>query len=552
MTDLAEKYRPLPHSDLTLPPSAERMDENDLSKPLTVIVTLRTAPGSQPDLDDDALPSMAKREDFMPLDALVRQYGASSEDIQEVEEFADRFGLKSGSFNVTVAQKPEAIETGGRIILLSGTMAAFEAAFRIELFWGRNESGDSFLCRRGPLFVPQSLAQIVEGVFGLDERPLGEPALKTKKAGGVQDAPTPRQVAEYYQFPLPASSPPQPSRIAIMEFGGGYSRADIDAYFTEAGLPLLPPIVDIGVLGASNAPGSNVMYDQEVTLDINVLGSVVEGAEIFVVFAPRTEAGWIAAIAAAVYDPRIQPAVISISWGMAELQSANGFDWTEGAMLTLGRLFQGAGCLGITVLASAGDTGSWCKISDLRAHVLYPSSDPHVLSCGGTYIRNFGTSGSTEVTWTSTGGGVSAFFALPRWQAALNMPMSVNDGAINRGVPDVAGFAAPGCIFIYTPPSGVSEYFWAAGTSITAPLYAGLVALINQEKTGLAGTEMRLGFANPAIYEAAARSNPPFRDIADRRTNNFNGAPGYASTEEWDACTGLGVINGRALLDALP
>jgi len=237
---------------------------------------------------------------------------------------------------------------------------------------------------------------------------------------------------------------------------------------------------------------------------------------------------------------------------MAELQSANGFDWTEGAMLTLSRLFRGAACLGITVLASAGDTGSWCRISDLRAHVLYPSSDPHVLSCGGTYIRNFGASDSTEVTWTSTGGGISAFFALPRWQAALDMPMSVNDGAINRGVPDVAGYAAPGCIFIYRPPSDVPEYFRAAGTSITAPLYAGLVALINQEKTDRAGTEMRLGFANPAIYEAAARPKPPIRDIADRRTNSFNGAPGYASTAEWDACTGLGVINGRTLLAALP
>ena len=81
---------------------------------------------------------MAKLEDFMPLDALVRQYGASSEGVREVEEFADRFELKPGSFNVTVADKPEAIETGGRIILLSGTVAAFETAFRTELFWGRN------------------------------------------------------------------------------------------------------------------------------------------------------------------------------------------------------------------------------------------------------------------------------------------------------------------------------------------------------------------------------------------------------------------------------
>ena len=129
MTDMAEEYRALPHSDLALPPSAERMDENDRSKPLTVIVTLRPAPGSQPDPDDDAPPSMAKLEDFMPLDALVRQYGASSEGVREVEEFADRFGLKPGSFNVTVADKPEAIETGGRIILLSGTVAAFETAF---------------------------------------------------------------------------------------------------------------------------------------------------------------------------------------------------------------------------------------------------------------------------------------------------------------------------------------------------------------------------------------------------------------------------------------
>jgi kumamolisin len=122
----------------------------------------------------------------------------------------------------------------------------------------------------------------------------------------------------------------------------------------------------------------------------------------------------------------------------------------------------------------------------------------------------------------ATGGGVSSVFALPAWQANSNVP-APSTGAGGRGVPDVAGDADPTTGYTIRVDG---QTFVIGGTSAVAPLWAGLIAVANQQF----GTTV--GFIHPAIYVAKAAS--AFHDITQGNNGAFSAGPG------WDACTGLG------------
>jgi len=133
----------------------------------------------------------------------------------------------------------------------------------------------------------------------------------------------------------------------------------------------------------------------------------------------------------------------------------------------------------------------------------------------------------------ATGGGVSNFFALPSWQANAKVPAPSGKTG-GRGVPDVAGNADPttGYQVRYDGSPTV-----LGGTSAVAPLWAGLVAIANQQL----GTQV--GYLNPIIYTAKPAAT--FNDITVGNNGAFSAGPG------WDACTGLGSPNAAKLIPLL-
>jgi kumamolisin len=455
-------------------------------------------------------------------------------------------------------------------VIASGKVGQINEAFAVEL--GRYEvetpkeerkrmQGNRRRTKREPevyrgyegdVHLPSDVAPVVEGVFGLDNRRMARRAMPIVPLPVITPL-TPPQVAELYDFPKPPHHIGKET-IGLLEFSDpdpvigtcGYLPSDINAYFTTAlGIGpgfVTPTLTDIGVNGATNTPGGP--DDAEVTLDIEVSGSVAQGAHIAVYFTTWDENGWVLALKRAVHplpgEPR--PSVLSISWDWAEFDSIGHLAWTAAAMAAVSATFQEAAMFGMTVLVASGDDGSNCQLYDSKAHVYYPESDPWVISCGGTTIGNVAGLSFTEVTWTDngiTGGGISDFFDLPRWQRHAHVPLSVNPGhRKGRGVPDVAGYANGYQIVL----GGVSSGPWW-GTSETAPLYAALIAIIN------ARLDERVGYLNPTLY--SHRAAGVFRDIADGRTNATGGAPGYVSVPGWDACTGLGSIRGQALLKLL-
>jgi len=256
-------------------------------------------------------------------------------------------------------------------------------------------------------------------------------------------------------------------------------------------------------------------------LDIEVAGSVAPGAKVAVYFTPNTDQGFIDAITTAVHDATNKPSAISISWGGPEST------WTQQSLTALDAACQSAAALGITITVAAGDDGSTDGLTG--NNVDFPASSPHVLACGGTKLDANGATIVSEVVWNelankegATGGGVSTVFALPTWQSNANVPApSTSTGG--RGVPDVAGDADPTTGYTIRVDS---ETTVIGGTSAVAPLWAGLVAVANQQL----GTQV--GFIQPAIYAAKAVS--AFNDI----TQGNNGA--FSAGSGWDACAGLG------------
>ena len=227
-------------------------------------------------------------------------------------------------------------------------------------------------------------------------------------------------------------------------------------------------------------------------LDIEVAAAIAPKATIAVYFAPNTNQGFLDAITTAVHDSVNKPSVISISWGSAES------NWTAQAMTQFDKAFQAAASMGVTVCCASGDNGSADGVSDGKAHVDFPASSPFALGCGGTKLTVSGTSISSEIVWnenaksSATGGGVSGFFALPAYQKNAKVPV------VGRRpqAPAVAFPMSPA-----TPTRTAATGFASTasrcvigGTSAVAPLWAGLIALMNQ-KLG-----KPVGYLNPLLY----------------------------------------------------
>jgi kumamolisin len=285
----------------------------------------------------------------------------------------------------------------------------------------------------------------------------------------------------------------------------------------------------VSVDGGANAPTNPSGADGEVALDIEVAGAIAPGAKIAVYFATNTDQGFVDAITTAVHDTTNNPSVISISWGGPES------GWPQSSLTAMDDACQSAGAIGVTITVASGDNGSSDGASG--NNVDFPASSPYVLGCGGTKLTGSGTKITSEVVWDdgsqggATGGGVSVDFPLPDWQAKAGVPKSSSSSG-GRGVPDVAGDASPETGYNILV-DGQQEV--VGGTSAVAPLWAGLIALINQQRGKPAG------FVNPSLYAAPTA----FHDITSGNNGAFSAGPG------WDACTGLGSPDGAKIAAAL-
>lgn len=466
-----------------------------------------------------ALPPAESADRNLSHNDFARTFGADPAHVDKIRQFARENNLQ------TLERGDEAMR---RTVTVAGTAGAIEKAFSVELTEFEYEEG-SYRGYTGNLQMPEDYGSFVAGVFGLDDRPVAQPHFRyrgTNHAFGTRASTityNPAQVTKLYNFPLDANGAGQ--TIGLIELGGGYRPSDLRDYFQAIGLQA-PEVKCISVNNGHNRPSMPQSADGEVMLDIEIAGAVAPGAKFAVYFAPNTSRGFQDALSTAIHDQLNRISVLCICWGSAEA------NWTAQAMENFDQVAQEAALLGITITVAAGDNGSSDGITDGKNHVDFPASCPHVLAVGGTRLVSTNGAITGEIVWNNgaggaTGGGYSSVFARPAWQSAVVTQT-------NRGVPDVAANSDPQTGYNILVDG---QHEVVGGTSAAAPLWAGLMVLLNQK------LNRRLGFVNPSLYNIDQQNG--CRDV----TLGNNGA--FSATYGWDPVGGLGSPMGNQLLQSL-
>lgn len=533
--------------------------------------------------------------------------------------FAERFGPSPSTIASVESQLQASgltvttVARDGLIIDFQAPASRVETAFRTGLERYRLANGSVGQARTAPVHVPETIAKDVTAVVGLDTtvrlrsssairaprsahgshaaaktatftHPAGSPTpcadatAAAEQLGGLTDD----QIANAYGvFGLyGAGDTGAGQHIAVYElepFATSDLRAFDTCYFgaTQAA-SMLGRVAVKGVDGGQTAgPGEG-----EAILDTQDVSALAPGASIDVYEAPNNTFGAFDEYAQIVNDDADQ--IVTTSWGLCEQAVQQG---SPGIQQAENLIFEQAAAQGQTVFSAAGDSGS----NDCNAlgatspvdpvlSVDDPSSQPYVVSAGGTTMDNASQPASEHVwndgaAWGAAGGGISQSWPMPTWQLAPRVPggaaTSSNSAAVTaaqsfegtnfcldanpagpveaacRQVPDVSANADEftGAITIYVAEFG--GWNTIGGTSSAAPLWAAMLADVNASATCQSNpaTQKGVGFLNPLLYSVA--SNPTayaasFNDIKVGNNDPFGDSNLFQATTGYDMASGLG------------
>jgi kumamolisin len=309
--------------------------------------------------------------------------------------------------------------------------------------------------------------------------------------------------------------------------------ADLAAFWKANGLSIKPSQVEKINVGNTQLPAP----EGEETLDVCWSGGLAEGATVRIYASGSLQFSALdKALDHIIADLPAIPGLrqVSVSLGLGETFMGG----PDGEVSAQNARFLKLAAAGVNVFVSTGDAGSnpdqtgHSATGPLQAE--YESTDPFVIAVGGTSLQ-LARDGSVaaETAWSAGGGGRSILFKRPIWQNAAGVPLGSD-----RLVPDVCAAADPNTgafLILHGKPLGIG------GTSWSAPMWAGICALINEarQKNG----QPFLPFLNPKIYPLAGGAG--FRDVVQGSNGAYAAAPGY------DLVTGLGAPNIAALIALL-
>lgn len=500
---------------------------------LAIGLPLRNQPALDLLLAQIADPASDHYHRYLSAQQFTDLFGPTTNDYQAVIDFANANGLA-----VTHTH-------GNRMIVeVAGAASDVEHAFTVTLrrYQHPKEKREFFASDTEPS-VPAGLS--VLDVTGLSSYARPQPKLRLNSNSSALPKAGSGPGGNYMGYDFRAAYVPGTTltgagqKIALVQFDG-YLASDIALYAQKAGLPsvALTNILLNGFSGLPTGSGGEV----EVSLDIEMVISMAPGLSQVLVyegdpynFNPNVVLNRIA------NDNAAQQ--VSCSWG-----------WTGGPNATSDQIFLQMALQGQSFFNASGDSDAFLsgQVDDPRDFG-FPSCSPYITQVGGTTLTTSGPGGFrvSEKVWNWGGGigssgGISDYYATPLWQVGFGT--ATNHGsATGRNIPDVA---LTGDNVYVIADNGV-DYPGTGGTSCAAPLWAGFMALVNQQ-AALNGRPPA-GFINPAIYALAknAAYASAFNDITNgnnawsRSPTNFFAVPGY------DLCTGLGTPNGTNLINAL-
>lgn len=517
-----DTYVALPGSQKRRHPTAERIADVTPSERTQILVRLHPSHGQSEFLNRgfaiiNAQWPYWERGQAPDAEARRSLFAADPASRAALTQFAEHFHLQIAWMNARAA-------------VLSGTLANLVTAFGLNpqmLGIYRHPNGTVYRGREGAIGLPTELQGHIRSVHGFDTRPVARPMFKRLPLGpdlqsvGEAQSPTPilsaNAVATAYQFPPRSNARAQ--TLAVGELGGGFTQVDITTYFSRVG-QAAPPVDAIDVAGGTNAPvGNPDSADGEVEPDIEI-GGVCAPNGIAALFAPNTDAGMIALLEAPL-DMSPVPDVFSLSWAGAE------GEYTQQSVDAIESILEEYAVAEISFLCAAGDAQG----------VNYPSSSPNGTGVCGTRLTLRNGQVASESVWNDpddgcTAGGYSSLFPRPGYQNGIV------DNEM-RGAADITGNASPATGY---PVVVDAQLIVEGGTSLITPEYASLICAINSY------LPRNLGFLNPTLYAIAQQ---PGQTAIRGITQGGNGQYSANPDGGWSPVTGLGALNGAALLAAL-
>ena len=473
-------------------------------------------------------PASTSYRQYLTPEQFTEQFGPTEQDYQKVIAFAERNGL-------TVTGT-----SANRVLLdVRGSVADIEKTFQVTMRIYRHPTENR------TFYAPDVEPSVESGVPVLDVSGLSDYEIPRPKSLQVVPQLNSANVAPnagsgpsgYYRGNdfqaayLPGVALNGAGQtVGLLEFDGYYP-GDITTYESQSGLTNVP-LQNVLLDGYSGSAGSGNL---EVALDIEVAIAMAPALAKVVVFEAPNSSGFFNDILNSMASSN-QIKQFSCSWGYSGTPNST-MDQIFKQMITQGQSFFDA----------SGDSDAYTGSTGV------PNDDPYVTIVGGTTLSTTGPGGAwvSETVWNVGGGlgssgGISTYYSIPGWQTNVNMTANLGSTSM-RNIPDVALIANNvWCVHDNGNSSG-----YVRGTSIAAPLWAGLTALMNQQAA--AAGKPSVGFLNPGIYAIGASANytASFHDITSgdntwsSSPNKFYAVPGY------DLCTGWGTPAGQNLIDAL-
>jgi uncharacterized repeat protein (TIGR01451 family) len=490
-------------------------------------------------------PSSPNYHHYLSPEQFTEKFGPTKEEYQEVVNFAQVSGL------TVTGTHPN------RMLLdVSGKASNIQKAFHVILKKYRHptENRDFFAPDTEPT-VNSSLP--ILDVSGLDNYWTSRPKLKlikmpakaaSKNGSGAFGSYLGNDFRNAY---VPGSTLNGAGQTVGLFEEDGYFSGDITTYEGLAGrtnVLLQNVLIDgvSGVPGYSGFPNAN----EEVALDIEMAVAIAPALSKIIVYEGPIFTGQNDILNRMTTDNAAKQ--LSCSWG-----------WMGGPSATTDQIFQQMALQGQSFFNASGDNDAFTpgtnSINGVDNPNIFnaPSDSPYITQVGGTTLTMNGTgnSYSSEVVWNwgtefgidgfGSSGGISSYYPIPSWQTNINANVSKGSSTF-RNTPDVAMVADN---ILIVADGGFEEF--VGGTSAAAPLWAGFIALANQQATN--NGHALIGFLNPSIYNIASDSNYTncFHDITTGN-NEWSGSPTlFIATNNYDLCTGLGTPNGTNLINAL-
>ena len=495
-----------------------------------VVLALRHQPELDSFLKELYDPSSPSYRQFVTVEQFAERFGPSQEDYDAFVRFAQVNGLK------VVGGSLDAMD-----VHLKGSVLAIEKAFHITMgvYKHPTENRTFFAPDREPTVdLPFQLWHI----SGLDNysipHPLvqrndlsKDPNLNGSCGGGGYYCGSDMRAAYYGGAALTGAG----QTIGLLEFYG-YDIADLNNYFSSIGQTDNVPVVGISTDGSSLQCNYQQTRcdDAEQTLDMTQAISMAPGLTGLYVYVGSSDTAVLSSMST--HSPL--DAQLSSSW-----------DWYPADPSTDDPYFKKFAAQGQSFFQAAGDDGAYD--SEISPY-FYPAEDAYVTAVGGTDLLTASDGGpwSSEGAWLYGGGGYFApdHITIPAWQKTNGVITAANEGSTKwRNVPDVAAEAN---FDFYVCADGGCGVGWG-GTSFAAPMWAGYMALINQQ--AVANGNPLLGFINPAIYRLGLHSGyaAEFHDITTGNNDAYGQTPFWTAGPGYDLVTGWGSPNGAGLINML-